>query len=363
MTMRSLPGSRVGVFGHALLAACLFAGASVALAQGLSAPGWLKDLLPGQSSAPPPDPMARLNLTEEQRTGIAALAEQQAKFQLETATQVAQIQSRLPVLYAAPRLDEVAIDEVYARIFELQRELIVHAARIFNAQIDLLDEEQRAIWSALRSGQNPETSGRDIERIRSLEPDPDNGLYAYQLCADCHAPEGWGESDGSVPVLAGQHRRVLIKQLIDIRHGHRGNESMFSFAQDSEVGGDQAISDVTHYIAGLPMPPSPGIGSGDRLDGAPGLYAQYCASCHGDEGEGNDALLYPRLHGQHFGYLDRQMERIVSGDRGNSDPAMVDVLRQLSPSQRESIADYLSRKRPDAALVAAPGWRNPDFVR
>lgn len=337
--------------------------AALVAAQGFSAPDWLKDLLPNQEAAPPADPLAALNLTEAQRAELTALAEQQARTQFETAQRVVSIQERIQKLYTAVRLDEAAIGEAYGEMFELQRQVIVQAARIYNAQLDVLDEQQRVLWQQLRSGDNPETSERDVETIHGLTPDPENGLYAYRLCADCHAPEGWGEVDGSVPVLAGQHRRVLIKQLIDIRDGHRGNEAMFSFAQDKEVGGDQAIADVTGYISGLPMPPSPGVGPGHGLETAPMLYDAGCASCHGDRGEGSDRRLYPRIHGQHFGYLDRQMERIVNGYRTNSDPEMVTALRHLSPAQRESIADYLSRLQPDESLVASPGWRNPDFVQ
>jgi cytochrome c553 len=201
----------------------------------------------------------------------------------------------------------------------------------------------------------------DIDAIASLEPDEQNGLYVYQLCADCHTPQGWGRTDGSVPVLAGQHRRVLIKQIADIRDGHRDNAAMFSFAQDAETGGDQAIADVTHYIAELPVPPKPGVGPGQGLERAGRIFRAECESCHGEDGVGNDERLVPRLKGQHYGYLKRQMEWIASGERENADPQMVEVVSNLEKVELEQIADYLSRRAQEPELVAPTDWQNPDF--
>lgn len=123
-----------------------------ATAQSLAAPAWLRGLLPGQPAAPAADPLAPLNLTGEQRSSLEELARQQARMHLETMERIARIQSRLPGLYAAEILDEKAIDEAYAEMFELQRRVIVHAARTYNAQLDLLDDQQRTLWSELKRG-------------------------------------------------------------------------------------------------------------------------------------------------------------------------------------------------------------------
>ena len=41
-----------------------------------------------------------------------------------------------------------------------------------------------------------------------------------------------------------------------------------------------------------------------------------CASCHGDKGEGNRALLAPKLAGLESWYVSRQLEKFKSGERG-----------------------------------------------
>ncbi len=200
-----------------------------------------------------------------------------------------------------------------------------------------------------------------VARVLALEPDLENGRFVYQLCADCHTPQGWGQPDGTVPVISGQHRGVLVKQLEDIREGLRGNDSMFPFAKDEAIGGDQAIADVTGYISRLLMPAVPVRGSGKRLETGARLYRETCSGCHGSSGEGDADRLYPRLQGQHYPYLLRQLERMLSGERANANPGMMAVLASLDATDREAVSDYLSRIRPPAALVAPEGWENPDF--
>jgi cytochrome c553 len=65
-------------------------------------------------------------------------------------------------------------------------------------------------------------AAREIERALPLKPNVANGLKIYRTCALCHTPEGWGLQSGLVPQIAGQHRKVIIKQLADIRAGNRG---------------------------------------------------------------------------------------------------------------------------------------------
>ncbi len=199
------------------------------------------------------------------------------------------------------------------------------------------------------------------ERAMDLEPDIGNGLEVYRLCADCHQPEGWGQVDGSYPVLAGQHRNVLIKQLTDIRQGNRDNPAMYPFSLQEEIGGEQAIADVTAYISELLMNPEPGFGPGTDLERGRQAYNANCARCHGLNGEGDNERFYPRIQGQHYNYLVRQMRWIKDDKRRNANPEMTDQLKRLSDQDVETIADYVSRLKPPPELTASPDWTNPDF--
>lgn len=88
-----------------------------------------------------------------------------------------------------------------------------------------------------------------------LTPNLRKGKEIYEeFCSEkCHLKEAGGSHSGTYPQIASQHRSVLLKQLADIRSKNRDNPKMFRWAQASEIGGEQAMADVTAYIARLPM--------------------------------------------------------------------------------------------------------------
>ena len=204
--------------------------------------------------------------------------------------------------------------------------------------------------------------GGEKTEAMHLTPNRENGIEVYEVCSACHQLEGWGETSGTFPMLAGQHRNVLIKQLADIRARNRDNPTMYPFALPESIGDAQAIADVTAYIATLPMNPEPGVGPGTGLEKGEKLYKDNCVKCHGETGEGNEEKFYPRIQGQHYAYMLRQFEWIRDKKRRNANPDMVEQIKNFTNEDMVNVIDFVSRQKPPKEILApSKDWRNPDY--
>jgi len=207
-----------------------------------------------------------------------------------------------------------------------------------------------AAAAAAALAQDRDAARRDPDELTAalaLPGDPARGRRAYEACASCHLPSGAGRPDGTFPQLAGQHRAVLVKQLVDIRSGRRANPVMAPYAR--ALLDAQDIADVAAYVATLPPPSDQGLGEGRDLARGGRLYGRDCARCHGASGEGDAARIVPALRGQHYAYLLRQVRSISSGLRGNAHPEMASVVAEYSDAELQAVVDYAARLGRDGA--------------
>ena len=178
------------------------------------------------------------------------------------------------------------------------------------------------------------------------EPNADRGAHLYAPCASCHGADGNGTADGSVPRIAGQLESVVRKQLGDFRGGRRSDFRMTEFADRHHLGTVQDLADLAAYVSRLQASGARGIGDGTRATAGALLFGARCASCHGADGRGNDAKVVPRLAGQHYSYLVRQMYDAVDGRRQTLPQLHANRIEPLDFAQVRGIADYLSRIEP-----------------
>ena len=219
-----------------------------------------------------------------------------------------------------------------------------------------------ALLASAAAYAEPKKVDEFVEIALQAEPDLQKGRMLYYNCAICHTPEGWGSPNGRFPQIAGQHQSVILKQLADIQKGNRDNPTMIPFTGPLFYLGPQALADLSAYIEQMPMVPNNSIGSGLRLEEGKKLYNKECKECHGENGEGDAKEFYPRIHGQHFEYVLRQMEWVKLGKRRNADEEMVKQFEKFSQDDLEVIADYVSRLQPDKGLLADHlDQKNPDF--
>lgn len=181
-----------------------------------------------------------------------------------------------------------------------------------------------------------------LDAIRAT-PDATRGAQLFGSCAACHGNDGGGGVDGMIPRLAGQHPRVIIRQLVDYRHDKRRDPRMEPVAHTQALRDAQAIADVAAFAATLVPRVPAGAGDGEFLESGRDVYAARCAACHGVAGQGDREGAVPRLAGQHYAYLLRQFHDALEGRRpalaGTHEP----LLQDLDRAALQGMADLLSR--------------------
>jgi cytochrome c553 len=177
-------------------------------------------------------------------------------------------------------------------------------------------------------------------------PDPDRGAQYFTICATCHGAKGGGTQSGEFPRIGGQYYTVLVRQLVAFRHGERWDFRMENFADRHRLADAQAIADVAGYVSQLDDPSPPGVGSGDLVEHGASTYFRLCESCHGASGQGDSAHVVPKIGGQHFQYLRRQIYDAVDGRRPGFPASHVQLLARLDHDDIVGVADYLSRIAP-----------------
>lgn len=83
-----------------------------------------------------------------------------------------------------------------------------------------------------------------------------DGKAMYEKeCIECHKANGEGVKDKFYPVLAGQHYKYLLRQMTEIRDGHRRNANPDMVAIIKKYDNAQLVA-ISAYQASLTMPGS-----------------------------------------------------------------------------------------------------------
>jgi cytochrome c553 len=194
----------------------------------------------------------------------------------------------------------------------------------------------------------PSASQEYLQAVKAV-PDLDRGAHYFTICANCHGVRGGGGVDGKVPRIGGQYLRVIVRQLVAFRHGQRWDILMENFADQHRIPDAQAIADVAGYVSQLEDPAPAGLGTGELVAHGASVYVRRCETCHGTTGQGDPDRVIPRIAGQHYEYLRRQMYDAVDGRRPGFPPSHVRLLAQLEHDDIAGVADYLSRIGPRSA--------------
>jgi cytochrome c553 len=151
------------------------------------------------------------------------------------------------------------------------------------------------------------------------------------VCNTCHGADGVPKSVAT-PVIWGQQENYLVKQLHDFHSGDRGSEVMMWMATaltPAELGSAAAYFAKKNW---------PARSAGAASTSPPAIVA-VCQACHQQNLAGG--LPAPRLAGQRYEYLVDAMRRYAEGERANN-PEMMNMMKALSPAERDAMARYIS---------------------
>lgn len=174
--------------------------------------------------------------------------------------------------------------------------------------------------------------------------------YNDRYCMTCHGVDGKGNEGVSAPRLAGMEPWYLKRQLESFRAGIRGTHKMDLQGTEMQPMAakltDESIEDIVAWVGTWEYMPTEITIVGDTQAGKM-LYTS-CASCHGAQGEGNEAFGAPALAGQSDWYLATQLKNFKAGYRGR-DP------QDRFGSQMVAMASMLSD---DAAITNIVSYIN-----
>ena len=185
------------------------------------------------------------------------------------------------------------------------------------------------------------------------------GKALDNICAACHGANAEGTAALNAPANAGQDPWYMIRQLKNFRAGIRGADPDDTFGAQMRpmammLSSDQDIADVVAYITSLDLPEPPQTVDGDVELGKQAY--ETCIPCHGEFGQGAQALDAPRLSNQHDWYIVRQLENFKAGIRGGHQNDIYGAQMRIMSQMLESD----ERVRAVAAYIATLEYRPVD---
>jgi cytochrome c553 len=191
-----------------------------------------------------------------------------------------------------------------------------------------------------------ETVDQLVHNAMRLDKHPDRGgkLFA-RYCSSCHGVSGGGDAEQVIPSLAGQRQAYLIKQFADFSLRERDSKPMHTVVSQAPVRDPQAWADIAAYLNGSPPVDSPQTGDGKDLELGEAIYGEQCASCHEEDGRGDDEGFVPSLRNQHYSYIVQQVQNLALWHRRDVDANLIRFLGSFDQQERMAVADWLARMR------------------
>ena len=157
------------------------------------------------------------------------------------------------------------------------------------------------------------------------------------VCAACHGPNG-NSTNPQYPILAAQNARYIYLQLKDFKEGRRHDPQMDPMAAPLERDDMLALADFFSKQKATP--------TGFKADAAKVALGKkkadevLCAMCHLGEFAGQNEI--PRVAGQQYAYVKKQLADFKAKRRTNDAGNMTSVSATLSDDDIENLSQYIA---------------------
>ncbi|WP_233836396.1 c-type cytochrome [Paraburkholderia sp. ZP32-5] len=167
--------------------------------------------------------------------------------------------------------------------------------------------------------------------------DAEAGKAKAQVCVACHGPMG-NSTTPDYPILAGQTSRYLYLQLKDFKEGRRSDPRMSPMAANLSR---EDMQDLADYFAAQKLVPVPYNADGASIEAGRKKAAEVlCTMCHLGGFSGQNEI--PRVAGQQYQYIVKQLQDFRSHTRTNDAGNMASVTRNLSDEDIRNLAAYIN---------------------
>jgi len=167
--------------------------------------------------------------------------------------------------------------------------------------------------------------------------DPNAGKQKAAVCAACHGPDG-NSSVALYPILAGQNARYLYLQLRDFKSGLRKDPLMSPMA--ANLSRDDMLDLAAYFAQQKPAPSNYAVDSAKVTMGKQVADAALCTMCHQGGFAGQNEI--PRVGGQHYEYIVKQLKDFRAKNRTNDAGNMTAYAKSLTDEQIDALAQYIT---------------------